>query len=775
MKKRLCMLLALALVLGLTVTVGAAAGRTFVSDWACSEVAKADKQGIVPGSLPADYTAPITRAQFCSIAAALYERVMGCEITGRESFADTDDINVEKMAYLGVVNGVGAGRFEPDSALTREQAATLIVRLAEAVGRPLADSTSTFCDNRSISHWALASVGKVQAAGIMNGTGAAVFSPQKPYTIEQSIVTMLRVMQVLETQPQTHTEPAAENIVIAGGSCGSNVNWSLDNSGRLTIFGTGAMRSYSYNRSPWYSYRTRITSAVVEEGVTRLTDHTFRACVNLTSVSLPKSITAISHCMFSGCTALTTVDVPDGVMTIESFAFDGCTSLTAVDLPESVTVIEDYAFRGCSSLTTVKLPEALTEIGVFAFSGCALTSINLPAGITDGYGWILAVCSADVGVYPAGTFAYTVKSVKDVERAAEDMLGRWPTTLCFYVPAQQAAEFEGVIKEFLAARFSNYTCSSYVVQCDLGTSNDSVAFVAKVDHWFGMDVLPWLEGSADVIGEDSVALYERAQEILSEIITDDMGEYETVKAIHDYLVNHTKYVGNAARKGQPFGPIVDGQAVCEGYAHAFQVLCEMCDIDCLYVSGIARGAHGWNKVKVDGVWYNVDVTWDDPIGGSLRYDYFLISDRTLAGDHSWDKPWLPVCGIDHPSEHTKKQVTTTTAIPSTTTTTNTNTNTNTDTGTDTESDPVVQTTGRTVYYFDTYVDSYGFTWVEEENSGWALYIQGKLYHSVEIGAQALMAGVDIARYTEINRLDVYSEHSPDEQTAEDIAPRMMGG
>lgn len=761
MKKLLCMFLTLLLVMGLTVTAGAAAARTVVSDWACSEVAKADKQGIVPDSLPVDYTAPITRAQFCSIAVTFYERVMGCEIAGRESFADTDDVDVEKMAYLGVVNGVGAGRFEPDSALTREQAATLIVRLAEAMGRPLANSASTFHDNQSISHWALASVGKVQAAGIMNGTGAAMFSPREPYTIEQSIVTMLRVMQVLEAETQPPTKPAAESNIIAGGSCGNNVNWSLDNSGRLTIFGTGGMRSYTYNKSPWYSYRAQITSAVVEEGVTRLTDHTFNECVNLTSVSLPESITSISHCMFYGCSALATVNVPDGVTVIENFAFDGCASLTAIKLPESVSTIGDYAFRGCSSLAVVELPEMLSEIGPFAFSGCPIRSINLPAGITDGYEWILAVCCADIDVYPAGTFAYTVKSVKDVERVAEDMLGRWPTTICFYVPENRAAELKGAIEEFLAARYSNYTCSSNVMQCNVGTSDNYVAYVSKVDYGFGMDVMPWLEGSVDAIGEDSFALYERAQEILSEIITDDMSEYEIVKAIHDYLVNHTKYVGNAVRKGQPFGPIVDGQAVCEGYAHAFQVLCEMCDIDCLYISGIARGAHGWNKVKVDGVWYNVDVTWDDPIGGSLRYDYFLVSDSALARDHSWDRTWVPACGTDYPREHTNSQETTTTTTSDTVA----------DTGT--KRDPSVETTVKTVYYFDTYVDSHGFTWVEEENSCWSLYIQGELCESVELGAQAQMAGVDIARYTEIYQLGVYSEHSPDEQTAEDIAPRMM--
>ena len=66
----------------------------------------------------------------------------------------------------------------------------------------------------------------------------------------------------------------------------------------------------------------------------------------------------------------------------------------------------------------------------------------------------------------------------------------------------------------------------------------------------------------------------------------------------------------------------------------------MSNIDCLYVTGAAGNMrHSWNKVKVDGVWYNVDVTLDDPGRGSPKYTYFLISDSQLAKDHKWDVDW----------------------------------------------------------------------------------------------------------------------------------------
>lgn len=58
------------------------------------------------------YTQPITRAEFCALAAAAYEKMKG-EVAERVEFTDTDDINVEKMAALGIVSGVGDGRFLP--------------------------------------------------------------------------------------------------------------------------------------------------------------------------------------------------------------------------------------------------------------------------------------------------------------------------------------------------------------------------------------------------------------------------------------------------------------------------------------------------------------------------------------------------------------------------------------------------------------------------------------------------------------------------------------
>ena len=167
------------------------------SSWARDSIIRATKAGLVPQSLQSQYTQAITRAEFCTLAVALYETVMGAEITERSSFGDTDDINVEKMAALGVVNGVGDGQFAPNQTLTREQAATMLSSLAEAIGKPLPEQAPTFADNDSVSSWATDAVGQMQATGIMGGVGNNTFSPTTDYTREQSIITIIRLYSIV--------------------------------------------------------------------------------------------------------------------------------------------------------------------------------------------------------------------------------------------------------------------------------------------------------------------------------------------------------------------------------------------------------------------------------------------------------------------------------------------------------------------------------------------------------------------------------------------------
>jgi len=169
---------------------------TTASSWAEEGITRAVEYNLVPTTLQGDFGQATTRAEFAALAVALYENVND-EITGRTTFADTDDVNVQKMAYLGVVTGVGNNNFNPDGTITREQAAVLLARLAEAIGQPFPTATPTFADNADIASWAVDGVGAAQAAEVVGGVGDNSFNPQGTFTREQSIITMVRMFDLM--------------------------------------------------------------------------------------------------------------------------------------------------------------------------------------------------------------------------------------------------------------------------------------------------------------------------------------------------------------------------------------------------------------------------------------------------------------------------------------------------------------------------------------------------------------------------------------------------
>ena len=145
----------------------------------------------------------------------------------------------------------------------------------------------------------------------------------------------------------------------------------------------------------------------------------------------------------------------------------------------------------------------------------------------------------------------------------------------------------------------------------------------------------------------SRAAMEKADEILAQVVTDGMSDYDIAKALHDYLVLNCAYDYDNYRQGTipsesytAEGALLKGTAVCSGYASAYQLLMQRAGIPCEYVSGYATGNHAWNVVEIDGQWYHVDATWDDPVPdreGYVRYDYFLKSDSYMRANlhSSW--------------------------------------------------------------------------------------------------------------------------------------------
>ena len=118
--------------------------------------------------------------------------------------------------------------------------------------------------------------------------------------------------------------------------------------------------------------------------------------------------------------------------------------------------------------------------------------------------------------------------------------------------------------------------------------------------------------------------------------------YQKIQYIHNWLVDNIKYDTTYSKPNTRniYGALISGNVVCEGYAKSFKYLLDKLDIPCILVSGEAinsedkRENHMWNYVKINEIWYAVDVTWDDPIilnNGELskesRYKYFCQGDN----------------------------------------------------------------------------------------------------------------------------------------------------
>ncbi len=139
----------------------------------------------------------------------------------------------------------------------------------------------------------------------------------------------------------------------------------------------------------------------------------------------------------------------------------------------------------------------------------------------------------------------------------------------------------------------------------------------------------------------------KAGEIISKLgLRPGMDQVEMVLKIHDYIIANADYNTEAFEAGNTtdddhsaYGVLIKGKGVCSSYAKAFQLICTRLEIPCLYIEGdTSGGRHAWNKVYLDGDWYSIDLTFDDPIGSKLmvNYDYFLVADEKMK-DHREDR------------------------------------------------------------------------------------------------------------------------------------------
>lgn len=137
--------------------------------------------------------------------------------------------------------------------------------------------------------------------------------------------------------------------------------------------------------------------------------------------------------------------------------------------------------------------------------------------------------------------------------------------------------------------------------------------------------------------------------VMPTLFTASAKDADKVKAIHDYIVKMAQYSDKTVgSQYSTYTLVTENKGVCQAYALLMDKMLIQAGIETMYVKGTAgNDRHAWNLVKVDGNWFHVDATWNDPIGnkaGEVSYKYFLVADSQMAKTHTWTKEQYPVAG-----------------------------------------------------------------------------------------------------------------------------------
>ena len=406
-----------------------------------------------------------------------------------------------------------------------------------------------------------------------------------------------------------------------------------------------------------FSWCSDLTSITVEEGNTAYcdVDGVLYTADMTTLLSYPCGREAVS-CIF-----------PEGVTTIGEYAVSRVDSLEKITLPHSLTTIEKWAFRECPGFREVEIPEQVDFIGKAAFWGCTNLKMacfrgNAPSETEKN---VFLNAHPDFRIY----CCYGKNGWLDDSRYNEEdstwegyPLGIWMEDYGGYAREAIAGMENG---EKLTAIYDRIAFGVRAMQEDI--SLEGIEQAARADVKLAMEAyvadhpkVYWLansfgytiefEGILDLNLEYTMsasAVSRAAEEIDAAAgkilagIDDSMSEFEKELLIHDRLVEHITYA-ESANAHNLYGALVEGVAVCEGYAEAFQYLLSCVGIQSHVAVGSGYGqAHGWNLVRIDGAYYYVDVTWDDA-GEELFHNYFNVTTAQIQEDHVFSGNIFPL-------------------------------------------------------------------------------------------------------------------------------------
>ena len=164
-------------------------------------------------------------------------------------------------------------------------------------------------------------------------------------------------------------------------------------------------------------------------------------------------------------------------------------------------------------------------------------------------------------------------------------------------------------------------------------------------------------GFIDGIDEDNLPemfaeLEDAADEIIASLPGEDADVYDRILAAHDALIDRCEYdyagmeSGGNGKFATSYGALVEGKAICSGYAEGFGYLMKRMGVEAGVCRGyMAEGFHAWNYVMLNGDYYWIDTTWDDESSRAPSREYFMFNDDIMLRTRSIssEQNYVPKC------------------------------------------------------------------------------------------------------------------------------------
>lgn len=256
---------------------------------------------------------------------------------------------------------------------------------------------------------------------------------------------------------------------------------------------------------------------------------------------------------------------------------------------------------------------------IFSLCGCSITNLT-----NDG---------TNSSLIPYTSFSIQASSTEEIIQLLLESMYNNQNKCELLVPNEELIDAEGWLNQLVGIE---------QIHCEYRKVKDGFNVVITFNYWDNYAIVnAYQTNDTSKLNERQLILYNKYLEVLNQYTSPSKSDCANELAIHDYLVANIEYEEQENSTHNAYDALILGKSVCSGYAETFKTFMDLLGIENKTLSGVARDQqHIWNLVRLDGEWYQVDVTWDDPVGSTssvIDHSYFNITDEDMALDHTWDE------------------------------------------------------------------------------------------------------------------------------------------